>query len=171
MDSLCFVELAIAAQGSVKLHDNGKYIWPLETLLRAARDGHIQVYTSILSVAECVHADGSHDEEVQRLFRAMLTSGRSGVIPWQADIFVLERARDLRWKDGINLKPIDSIHVSTALEAKCHEFLTWDGKGTRKRQTIMRAKPKLSKLGLHVLLPDETRSIPSEYRQQRLDER
>lgn len=169
-DSLCFVELALDAKGSKKLIENGKYIWPLRALLRASRDKQLEVFCSILSIAECIHADGKHDEEVRRLFRGMLTSGRSGVVPWQADIFVLERARDLRWKDGINLKPMDSIHIASALEAGCDEFITWDGVGLRKRQSIMKATDKLKKLGLSVIAPDKTRSIPDEYRQQRIEE-
>lgn len=170
LDSLCFVELAIASKGSAKLSEGGKFVWPLQTLLRAGRDGQILVYTSIFTIAECVHADGSQDEEVQRLFRGLLTSGRGGVTPWQTDVFVLERARDLRWKHNINLKPIDSVHVATALEAKCDEFITWDGLRTRKRQSIMKATTGLAKLGLHVLTPDNTRSIPDDYRQHDLVE-
>ena len=98
----------------------------------------------------------------------MLTSGTSGVIPWQQDIFVSERARDLRWVQNINLKSNDAIHVASALEAKCDEFITWDGIGN-KRKSIMKAAPKIAQLGLEVLTPDNTKSIPEEYRQHTMD--
>src|SRR5690606_20789210 len=101
------------------------------------------------------------DENIQRLFRAMLTSGRGGVIPYQADYFVMERARDLRWKHSITLKPADSIHVATALEAGCDEFITWDG--VNKRASPVKAAPLLAKFGLSVITPDKV-SIPDDYR-------
>lgn len=160
------MELALAANGA-KLAQNGAFVWPIQTLLRAARDKRITVVTSMLSIAECLHADGQIDERTQRLFRGLLTSGTSGVTPWQIDIFVLERARDLRWQHGINLKPADSIHVATALEASCEEFITWDGLNSTRPKTLLKAAPAIAALGLKVLLPTDTQSIPSEYRQQR----
>ncbi len=84
---------------------------------------------SAFSIVECLSAGGTNDADAQRMFKAMLTSGQGGVIPFQTDIFVMEAARDLRWQHGIALKPIDLIHVATAIEAKCAEMWTWDGAG------------------------------------------
>jgi hypothetical protein len=163
-DACCFIELVLDAQGGC-LAQGGKYVWPLHALLRAARDGHISVITSAFSIAECLSANSCADETVQHLFRGYLTSGASGVTPWQVDPFVLERARDLAWKHSVSLKPADSVHVATALEAGCDEFLTWDGLGG-KRRSILKSAPEIHRLGLSVRAPSDTTCIPEAYRQQ-----
>lgn len=165
LDSCCFIELA-KAEKSATLAFGGAYLWPIRTLLRAGRDGHIKVYTSLVTLAECYHADGCKDEEVQRLFRAVLSSGRNGITPFQADFFVMERARDLQWKYGINMKPLDLIHVATAIEAQCTEFVTWDG--INKPRSPIANTAKIEAFGLHVVTPDRTNSIPDVYKQQDL---
>jgi hypothetical protein len=166
-DACCFIELVLDANGN-GLAEGGKYVWPLRTLLRASRDGRVTVVTSAFSIAECLSANGHADERVQHLFRGFLTSGTSGVLPWQVDPFVLERARDLHWKHGIKLNPADSVHVATALEAACDELLTWDGLGG-KRRSIMKAAQDLGRMGLTVYAPSDTKCIPDDYRQQPLD--
>lgn len=162
-DSCCFIELVLDANGD-KLADGGKYVWHLRTLLRAARDNRVTVVTSAFSIAECLSANSKADENVQHLFRGLLTSGTSGLLPWQVDPFVLERARDLHWKHGLNLKPVDSVHVATALEAKCDEFLTWDGAGGKPR-SILNASQAINQMGLTVCLPSDTKCIPEGYKQ------
>jgi hypothetical protein len=165
-DACCFIELVLDANGD-KLADGGRYVWPLRTLLRASRDERIQVVTSAFSIVECLSANSKADEKIQHLFRGFLTSGTSGVLPWQLDPFVLERARDLNWKHGIKLNPSDSVHVATALEAGCEEFITWDGSGG-KRKSILKAGQDLSRMSLTVCLPSDTKCIPEDYRQQQL---
>src|ERR1700678_2684702 len=158
LDACCFIELAQDQSGG-QLADNGKYIEPIKTLLRAARDKKIVIVTSQISVAECTHAGGSIDDDTQRLFRSLLTSGTSGITPWQADIFVMERSRDLRWKHSVNLGALDGIHVATALEANCDELVTWDGLGG-KHKSILKSAPAIGKLGCSVVIPTTTASIP-----------
>jgi len=51
-------------------------IWHLKKLLEAAKAGDLAVFTSSLSAAECSHAEGIADAEVQRLFKGLLTSGQ-----------------------------------------------------------------------------------------------
>jgi hypothetical protein len=167
LDSCCFIELALDATNG-KLAEGGKFVWYLRTLLRAARDKQVTVLTSMFTLAECVSAKGAIDERVQQLFRSLLGSGSSGVTPWQMDIFVLDRARDLRWKHGVNLRPADSVHVATALESRCDEFLTWDGANTQARRSIMKAATPLAAFALTVCVPSDTKCIPDEYRQQQL---
>lgn len=166
LDACCFIEVAKAKIGAAT-NPYGQFVWPVQTLLSAAKNGDILAFTSTITLAECLHADGACDEEVQRLFRAMLGSGRSGVTPVSADWFVSERARDLRWKHKIMLNPLDSLHAATALELKCDEMLTFDGV-TGKRKSLLKAAPEIGKLGLSVLLPDKTLSIPDKYRQHKL---
>jgi hypothetical protein len=78
-------------------------------MLEAAKAGDLLLKTGSFTVAECQHIDGDYGEEIQRLFRSILTSGR--VIKLIADsIFVAEAARDLRWNHDICLKGGDAYH-------------------------------------------------------------
>lgn len=166
-DSCCFIELAKGKFGK-SLLDGGKHIWYLETLLRASRVGKIQVCTSILTVVECVSAEGDISPDVQHLFMGLLTSGKGGVLLLQSDLWVVEKARDLRWKEMLNFKCPDSVHVASAIENGCAELLTMDGTGSSAK-SILKAAPALSKLGLRVCAPTDTLSISDEMRQQSID--
>lgn len=165
-DSCCFIELAKGKFGGTLL-DGGKHIWPLETLLRASKAGNLQVCTSMLTVAECLGAGGDTSPEVRQLFMGLLTSGKGGVLLLQSDLWVIERARDLRWKDGLNFRCPDSIHIASAMENGCAELLTMDGNGGSAK-SILKAAPALHKLGLRVCTPADTLSITDEMRQQNL---
>ena len=162
-DSCCFIELAKGKFGKALL-DGGKHIWYLETLLRASRAGKIQVVTSTLTVVECVGAGDDTSADVQHLFMGLLTSGKGGVFLLDPDLWVVERARDLRWKDGLNFKCPDSVHVATALENGCDELLTMDGVGASAKSILKRAS-ELQALGLRAVVPSETLLIPDEFKQ------
>jgi hypothetical protein len=169
MDSCCFIDLAEAklSQSDSKIADN---IWYSEQLLRASKAGEIQVCTSIITIAECLHADGSHDPEVRDLFLRLLGSGTGVVQHIDCELFVVERARDLRWNDDINLSGIDGIHVASGLIAQCAEFVTRDrNKG---KSPIGQAK-KIQHLGMKVIEPRYTDVLPEGYKQGKLirDER
>jgi predicted nucleic acid-binding protein len=104
-------------------------------LLEAAERNEIEVLTANLTNSECQHLDGVHDEEVQRLFRSLLTSGK--VIKLVTDsVFVSERAQELRWTHDIRLRGADAHHLATAIEAGCDEFITFDDDFLDKRDKI-----------------------------------
>ena len=159
MESTCFIDMAKHAIGKTP-DGTPDDIWHLKKLLEAARAGDIAVFTSSLTIAECSHAEGIVDAEVQRLFKGLLTSGRY-VYLVQDSVLIAERARDLRWVHKLSLRGADSVHVASALEVRCTEFLTSDSK-------IHKQKAKLRSLGLAVLHPHETTLLPDEYRQERL---
>jgi len=164
LDSCCFIELAKGKFGKA-VASNGGYLWHIETLLRASRLEKIQVCTSILTVTECIHAgDGDVSAKVQELFVGLFTSGKGGVLLLQTDIWTVERARDLRWKHSLNFKAADAIHIASALENSCDEFLTWDGIGASAKSILKQAQT-LDTLGLHVITPDKTEMIPPEFKQ------
>lgn len=164
-DACCFIELAKGERGHA-LQDDGKHVWSLQALLRASKAGLIQVCTSTISVAECVALENDMGPEVQRLFTGLLTSGKGGVLLLQDDIWTVERARDIRWKNGVTLRSPDSIHVAAALQAGCKELLTLDGNSPEpKRRSILKSAPAFAPLGLRVVVPLETLMIPDEMRQ------
>lgn len=87
------------AKLSKKTHDplRERDLWTMQQMLKAANNQEIDLYTSTISVAECVVAGDDWDKEVQEFFVGVLTSGRMFKLV-QDTIFVAERARDLRWK-------------------------------------------------------------------------
>ena len=168
-DSCCFIEAVKHRKGlplSVnppEAKEREKDCWFFRRLCDASRDGVIQLVTSMLAVAECLHVDepGGPSEDTRNLFIDLLTSG-AVVDLVEPDLFVAERARDLHWQDGILLSGADSLHVASALLDGCKEFVTLDGKITKKK--FAAAVPQIQKLGLLVVRPSQTQNLPNEYR-------
>lgn len=167
MDSCCFIDLARSALSVFTEPNREPHIFYSRKFLDAARAGHVTVYTSSVTVVECVNIKDEsvkskpivEDESVRPLFRGMLMSGRSGVLPVMPTPKITEAARDLRWVHDITCKPMDAIHLATALELKCSHFFTTDAFGAENIK-------KLSVLGLIVSSADYAADLlPSQYRQ------
>ena len=132
----------------------------MSKLLKAANNEDISLFTSSISMAECVAAGDDWGEDVQEFFIGVLASGRMFKLV-QDTIFVAERARDLRWKHNIRLSGMDAIHVASALEAQCTEFLTWD-RDMNKSKTQIKAQ-FLASQGVSVITPSATKLLPPTY--------
>lgn len=141
----------------------GADIWFLKQLLQAHRDQEIQVFTSTLAIAECTSAGDLIKPNVKRAFERLLTSGEY-VHLVQPTPFVMEAARDLRWVHGVVLRGADAVHVASAVDRKCEEFITTDGQIKK-----LAAKPILAKLGLKMIVARETGCLPEKYRQGMMD--
>ena len=158
-DANPIIELAKYAKGT---HDPKREhdLWIMRQTLKAAQNSEIELFTSSISVAECVAAGDDWGNDVQEFFIGALTSGRMFKLV-QDSIFVAERARNLRWKDNIRLRGMDAIHIASALEATCSEFFTWDhdmGKAAHAAKALA-----LQKLGLRITPPSGTTTLPSFY--------
>lgn len=168
-DACCFIEAVKYRRSlplSVPAHslaDRELDCWFFKRLCDASRDGAVTLVTSMLSIAECTHADepSGPSQATKDVLIEFLTSG-TVVELVEADIFVMERSRDLLWNDNIKLAGADSIHVATALLSECSEFLTLDDK--LKKPKVSAAVPLLDKLGLKLLRPQQTARLPNEYR-------
>ena len=130
----------------------------MQRILHAANNREISLYTSSISIAECVSAGDDWGKDVQEFLVNLLSSGRMFKLV-QDSIFIAEQARDLRWKHNIRLRGMDAIHVASAIDAECTEFLTCD--------TDMN-KPKvadkirvLTSLGVSVITPCQTQLLTS----------
>ncbi len=168
MDTCCFIDLAKTA---LSVHTSPKrepHIFYCRKFLDAARAKDVIVYTSTATVVECVHiTDDSQPgkpivegEAARALFRGMLMSGKSGVMPVMPSPRITEAARDLRWVHEISCKPMDRLHLATAIEMKCTHFFTTDG-----RLGPENVK-KLAGLGLAVSTADSVVNLlPNQYRQ------
>lgn len=159
-DANPITELAKLTKGT---HDplRERDLWFLNQMLRAADNEEIELYTSSISVAECVAAGDDWGKDVQEFFIGVLTSGRMFRLV-QDTIFVAEHARDLRWKHNLRIKGADAIHVASALEAECEELISWDADMNNPR-SIEKASI-LRDLGIKVILPSQSSLLPSFYR-------
>jgi predicted nucleic acid-binding protein len=157
IDSCCFIDAAKYKDVSLCPADIQDDVTWTQQILRAAADGEIRLLTSSITIAECTHI-GEHPptEEIKRLFKSVLSSGK--VVELISDsIFIAERARDLRWDHDITLRGADAVHVASAIEQGCKEFVTKDSRGPHKNAA------KIAKLGLKIVRASETTLLPLKY--------
>lgn len=161
MDACCFVE-AIKVDASVQvLNERKNEVWFIKRLLQAHRDREITVFTSTLSIAECTHVGETPvPSDVQRGFEALLTSGQY-VHLVQTTPFICIDARNLRWIDRMALRGADSIHLASAIDRGCSEFLSFDGRLDR---SASYAEPFKAK-GILIKKPSDTAALPGRYYQ------
>jgi predicted nucleic acid-binding protein len=167
IDTCCFVDVLQHREGMNLSAEKQNDVWHIKQILRASLAGDVEVITSSLTIAEFRRAKSNTppDRELKRVIRSILLSGKVVTLA-QVTQGIAERARDLDWEDEISLKGADAIHVATALVTGCKEFFTADGRGPLKPTIV----PKLSNLGLRSLRPSDTRLIPADYRQGKLDD-
>jgi predicted nucleic acid-binding protein len=132
----------------------------LQKILAAANNKDIELFTSSISIAECVAAGDDWGPDVQKFFMGTLTSGRMFKLV-QDSIFIAEQARDLRWKHDLRLKSADAIHVASAIDAQCTEFLTWDTDISKPK--VADKIKVLSNFGIAVITPMQTKLLPPLY--------
>lgn len=172
-DSCCFIDMAAHNLSIGVRTDRTSHVFYCRKFLEAARANDAYVFTSTLTVAECLVVKDESDpkghravltDEVKRLFEGMLLSAKSGVMPVQPTPRIVKSARDLRWEHAATFQPMDSLHIATAIDMKCGYFLTTDGKIKLENAAILKA------LGLVVCTADEIADrLPSKYRQLPLD--
>jgi predicted nucleic acid-binding protein len=181
MDACCFIDLAKHDFKMQTRQDREPHIFYCRKFIEAARKNDATVYTSTISVVECIKLTDdlssggptTEDARVKELFKGMLMSARSGVLPVIPQPRITELARDLRWDHGITCKAMDAIHIATALSMKCSHFLTTDAKLGAENVK------KIGALGLAVctadkladLLPDEYKQLPLRARHEAEPER
>jgi predicted nucleic acid-binding protein len=162
-DSCCFIDMVKCEVGVQLEGDRIADVWYMKQLLQASRDGELSTFVSALAIAECTAAGDQIDQKVRDAFNRLLTSGQYVVLV-QPTPFIMIDARDLRWKHGITLRGADAVHIASALDRKCDEFITTDGQLKK-----MNAAQKLLSLGLRVIRASATQCLPDRYRQDRLD--
>lgn len=139
-------------------------VWFCKRILEAARNQELMVFSSALSAVECTHVEPGQPippQDIQDFFNMLLSSGRSGITRVQAIEAIQMRAKNIKWKDGVSLGGLDSIHVATALHMGCQEFITTDGK-------IYRNRDKFTHHKLSIIQARETKLLPDSYRQDEL---
>jgi hypothetical protein len=127
--------------------------------MQANRDGEINVHTSVLTIAECSHADGNVSDAVKSAFRRLLLSGQYLTLV-QPTPMIGESARDLRWVHAMSLKGGDALHLASALDRSCEEFITLDTRINR-----IQNREKFLALGMRLIEGRATQCLPEKYRQ------
>ena len=159
IDACGFIEMAAHLVGTHK-KDREDDVAYLKELLTLALKGEIDIYTSTLSIAECqcaytVGADQRIlNDDIKKLFKSILTSGQF-VILVQDSVLIAERARNLYWVHQLTFKGADAIHMASALEMRCEEFLTFD-------EHFHKKKSEVEALGVDVKFPRNTTSLTKE---------
>ena len=172
-DTCCFLDMIQHTSGISPKPDRTAHVFYLRQFLDLARAKGAVVYTSMLTVAECQFVSDESDKsnfkkiltpEVKRLIDGMLLSGKSGILSVQATPNIVRASRDLRWVHGTNFKPMDALHIATALKLGCTHFITTDAKLDEKSKLIVNS------LGLAFCTADILKELlPSEYRQLPID--
>ncbi len=96
LDACCFIEAVKHDVGIPITTERQQDVWHYKQLMQAHRDREIDVHTSVLSIAECSHADGDVSDSVKSIFRRLLLSGQYLTLV-QPTPMIAESARDLRW--------------------------------------------------------------------------
>jgi hypothetical protein len=167
LDTCCFIDLVKTELGEKFTTDKEHDVWFTKKLMEAHRDGEVLLYTSTLTIAECRHAGEQQlSQTTKSAFTRLLLSGQY-VRLVQMTPFIAQDARDLTWQHGINLRGADSIHVASAIDRKCEELLTGDGRILKLSAQSVALQP----FGLTVCEARQTTCLPSKYLQLNLDDK
>ncbi|HEY2355179.1 MAG TPA: type II toxin-antitoxin system VapC family toxin [Gaiellaceae bacterium] len=104
-------------------------------LLGLAEKGNFQLYASTFIEAEVVKAPG--DPPLSAAQEATVSGffERNFFVWVEVDRLIAQKARQLVRDHG--WKPPDAIHVATALRAECDQFLTWDKKLRKEKDSYL----------------------------------
>jgi predicted nucleic acid-binding protein len=157
IDACCLIE-ALKKRRGIPLTHLDSEVDMIQRIMRAARDGDIELHTSILTVAEVVHLGqrpppADFKPSVERL----LLSGRDGIRATAPTPQIILLARDLAVEENIGGGVADRIHVATAMTIGVEELITLDDRLSKRM-----ANSNLR--GLRVILPSKSCLLPEKYK-------
>jgi predicted nucleic acid-binding protein len=94
---------------------------------RQARSGEVRIFVSALVLAEVVRTKehGKMTESEIRIIQAYFQKKFVSIVP--VDRIIAKAAADIVRNN--DLKPLDAIHLATAIRCGCEVFYTYDGDG------------------------------------------
>ena len=165
LDTCCLIDLVKTDIGVNLDSDRAKDVWYLKKLMEAHRDREVILFTSTLTIAECRHAGVNPvSDATKTAFTKLLLSGQYLNLV-QVTPFIAQDARDLTWINGVSLKGADSIHVASALDRKCEELLTGNGRLTR----LTNSEEWVRKFGISIKNSRDTDCLPARYKQETMN--
>lgn len=166
LDSCCLIDAVKSELGNTLTPDRDADAWFVRQMLRAHRAGDMRVYTSTLSIAECVATEPGQavvPTDAQERFRRLLTSGQYLILVQQTPR-TWQMAQEIRWTHNLVLGGADAIHVAAFLEKGAEEFITLD---ERLKKPKMRAvADALGTVGRRFARASDTQALPTDYRQE-----
>ena len=164
LDSCCLID-AVKHEVGEPIPGREQDVWFTRKLLQAHKAGEITVYTSMLSIVECVAVKPGQTivpSDVQDRFRRLLTSGQYLVLLQQTPR-TWKIAQDIRWTHNLILGGADSIHIAAFLEKGAAEFITLDDRlKSPKMQAVATA---LGSAGRRFCRASDTQALPADYLQ------
>ncbi|MGY4573365.1 PIN domain-containing protein [Bradyrhizobium sp. USDA 3256] len=130
----------------------------IERIMRAGRDGEIELHTSIITVGEVLHlGDEPPPADFKPQVERLIVCGRDGILATSPSPLIVLLARDLAVVDGLWERVADRIHVATALMVKAMEFLSVDGR-------LAKRIGKSNVRGCRIVAPGATNLLPDKFR-------
>jgi predicted nucleic acid-binding protein len=157
IDACCLIE-ALKKRRGLPLDHPIREVDMIERVMRAAREGDLELHTSILTVAEVVHlGQKPPPADFKPYVERLLLSGRDGIRATAPTPQIILLARDLAVEENIGGGVADRIHIATAMTLGVDELMTVDDRLSKRM-----ANSNLR--GLRVILPSETSHLPDRYR-------
>jgi len=114
IDACCIIE-ALKGRRGLPLDHPAEEVDMIERIMRAAKDGEISLYTSIITVDEVLHLGTKPPPpELKPYVERLILSGRNGIIAVAPSPLIVLLARDLAVDDGLWERVADRVHVATA---------------------------------------------------------
>jgi predicted nucleic acid-binding protein len=158
IDACCIIE-ALKKRRGLSLDHPESEVDMIERVMRAAREGEIDLHTSIITLAEVVHLGQTPPPaDLKPYVERLLLSGRDGIIATAPTPQIILLARDLAVEENILGGVADRIHVATSMTVGATEFLTVDARLSKRM-----ANSNLR--GLRVILPSQTSLLPGRFLQ------
>lgn len=169
IDSCYFIDVIRGKHATVD-KEVAEHLPFIEKLLLAGMNGDVELWASTLIITECLAIEkhsATVPMKVQEDFKKLFTGG-SPIKLQAVDVFIAERARALRWDDGLSCGGgADMVHLATALELGCEEFITTN----KKRGPLNSAcTSAMAARKLRVITAPQTALLPPHYLTPLLDE-
>lgn len=158
IDACCIIEVLKKRRGLPLSHPDSEIAW-IERVMYAAREGDLELHTSIITVGEVLHlGEKPPPADLKPYVERLLLSGRDGIRATAPTPPIILLARDMAVEDGLWDGVADRIHVATALTVKAEEILSVDGR-------LAKRLKKSDVRGCRIVSPSETTLLPDRYRQ------
>jgi predicted nucleic acid-binding protein len=157
IDACCIIE-AIKGRRGLPLDHPPAEVEMIETLMRAANDGAIELFTSTITVAEVIHlGEKPPPSDLKSFIERLILSGRNGIIAVAPSPQIVLLARDLAIDEGLWVGVADRLHVATAMSQGITEFYSVDGRlAKRIGNSMIRS--------LRIITPTAATILPQEYK-------
>lgn len=159
MDACVFIDIALLMAGHTdRIADleNAKFA---QRLVAAAIAGKIEIWTSALTIGECLRTgDKKPSEETKNFYRNLLHSEDGPIQRALPTWEIVEESTEFCWTHGITgLRSVDAFHLATSKVLECDEFITSETFMT-KHGTVDWAA-----IGINAIQAKQTKALPPEY--------